>query len=179
MTRTAAACTLVATLALPSMAAGQPPQPAAPDRAKVISVARDVMQSARYCTLVTIGEDGHPQARIVDTFPPEADMTVWIATKPVTRKVAQIQKDPRVTLTYFDPGSESYVTLLGRATLVRDAAEKTKRWKDEWAPLYSDKNRGDDYLLLRVTVSRLEVSSETRGVTSDAKTWRPAVIDLK
>ena len=97
---------LVAVLMVPGMARAQAPAPAAPvrqaqaapDRAAVIKVAREVMQQARYCDMVTLGEDGQPQARVVDAFAPEADLTVWIATKPLSRKIAQIRKDPRVTL---------------------------------------------------------------------------------
>jgi general stress protein 26 len=153
--------------------------PSRPDRATVIKVARDVMTQARYCDMVTIGEDGQPQARVIDAFAPEADFTVWIATNPLSRKVGQIRKDPRVTLLYFNPNAMAYVTLIGRAALVTDPAEKAKRWKDDWAAIYKNKNRGDDYLLVRITPTRLEVSAEGLGVKNDPRTWKPVVIDLK
>jgi len=178
---------LVAVLMVPGMARAQAPAPAAPvrqaqaapDRAAVIKVAREVMQQARYCDMVTLGEDGQPQARVVDAFAPEADLTVWIATKPLSRKIAQIRKDPRVTLMYFNPNAMAYVTLIGRATLVTDPAEKAKRWKDDWATMYNDKNRGADYMLVKITPSRLEVSAFGSGILNDPTTWKPVVIDLK
>ena len=157
----------------------QAPQPAAPDHATILKVARDVMQQARYCDLVTLGEDGQPQARVIDAFAPEADMTVWMATNPLSRKVAQIRKDPRVTLLYFTANAMAYVTVIGRAELVTDPREKARRWKDDWATLYKDKNRGDDYLLIKVTPRRLEVSAEGLGIHNDKTTWRPVVLDLK
>jgi general stress protein 26 len=169
----------VLVLCLATSAAGQASRAAAPDRAAVIEAAAGVMERARFCALVTIGENGHPQSRIVDAFPPDAGMVVWIATTPVTRKVAEIRKDPRVTLSYFDPKSMGYVTLLGKAALVTDGAEKAKHWKEDWAKLYMDKNRGDDYLLIKVTPIRLEVSVESQGITNDPKTWRPVIIDFK
>jgi len=158
---------------------GQAPAPPVPDRPAVIKAATGIMQRARFCTLVTIGEDGHPQARIMDAFPPEAQMVVWMATNAASRKVAEIRKDPRVTLSCFDPNSMGYATLLGRAALVSDPAEKAKRWKDDWAKLYKDRNRGDDYLLIRVTPIRLEVSAESEGVRNDPKTWRAVVVEFK
>ncbi len=51
---------------------------------------------------------------------------------------------------YFDSASSGYVTLLGRARVVRDAEEKAAHWKDAWSSLYKDKNRGEDYVLIRV-----------------------------
>jgi general stress protein 26 len=153
-------------------------RPVPPDRAAVIKVAAGIMQRARYCTLVTIGEDGHPQARIMDAFPPEGEMVVWMATNAFSRKVSEIRKDPRVTLSYFDAKTTSYVMLLGRASLVSDPAEKAKRWKNDWAKLYKDGNRGDDYLLVKVTPIRREVSAEGEGVKHDPTTWRATVIDF-
>jgi general stress protein 26 len=84
-----------------------------------------------------------------------------------------------VTLSYFDAKTMGYVTLLGRAVLVTDPAEKAKRWKDDWAKIYKDRNRGDDYLLIRVAPIRLEVSAEGEGVKNDPKTWRAAVVEFK
>lgn len=157
---------------------GQAHQQAVPQRAAILAAARDVMTQARYCALVTLGENGHPQARVVDPFPPDDTMTVWIGTSPATRKVAEIAKDPRVTLMYFDPKSEGYVTLLGRADVVSDPVEKERRWKDEWKDFYKDRNRGKDYVLIRVRPSRLEISSRAHGMANDPQTWRPVIIDL-
>jgi general stress protein 26 len=166
-------------MAWPSVAPGQAAAPPQPDRAAVVKAAAGIMQRARFCTLVTMGDDGHPQARIMDAFPPDAQMVVWMATTPFSRKVAEIRKDPRVTLSCFDPNSMGYATLLGRAALVADPAEKAKRWKDDWAKIYKDKNRGDDYLLIKVTPIRLEVSAESEGIKNDPKTWRAVIVEFR
>jgi general stress protein 26 len=150
-----------------------------PERSEVIKAAKEVMQKARFCTFVTVGEDGHPQARIIDPFPPEDDLTVWAATNPFTRKAGQIKKDPRVTLLYYDPASQSYVTLLGKAEIVDDLAEKAKHWKEEWAFLYKERNKGAGYMLLRVRSFRLEIVSQARGLASDPQTWRPVILELR
>jgi len=158
----------VALLARPALG-----QEVASEAPGVLEVARGVVERAGYCALVSQGPDGRAESRIVDPFPPGADWTVWIATKPVTRKVEQIRKDPRVTLFYWDAGSLAYVTLLGDATLVDDPAEKAKRWKPAWKAFYEDENRGDDYLLIRVVPRRLEVISLAEGMAGDPETWRP------
>ncbi len=149
-------------------------QAPAVERPDLLGIARKVVEQARYCSLITIGSDGRAESRIVDPFVPEADWTVWIATKPVTRKVEQIRKNPRVTLSYWNEGSMGYVTLLGDAELVDDPVEKAKRWKPEWAQFYGDENRGADYLLIRVTPRRLEVVSIADGLNGDPETWMPA-----
>jgi general stress protein 26 len=114
----------------------------------------------------------------VDPLPPERDLTVWIATNPVTRKVEQIRTDPRVTLFYFDPSGPGYATLLARAELVSDPAEKARHWKDDWAPFYADKHRGADFILIRCKPFRLELVSYAHGILNDPATWRPTTIEL-
>jgi general stress protein 26 len=165
-------------LVLPTADAGQTAAAAPPPRTAVVAAARDVIQKAHYCTFVTIGEDGQPQARLVDPLAPDAAFTIWIATNPLTRKVDQIRRDPRVTLLCFDTATSSYVTVLGRAGLVADAAEKRAHWKADWNGIYPSGPLGTDSVLIRMTPSRLEVVSESRGMVGDAKTWRPLAIEF-
>src|SRR5450830_1699939 len=132
-------------------------QPDTPPRAQVIAAAKDIMQEARYCTLITIGPGGQPQARIVDPFLPDSNLTIWIATNPLTRKVKEIRHDPRVTLMYFSATTFEYVTVLGTAVLDTNSRDKAGHWKPEWATMYKNQNRGADYMLVRVKTSRLEV----------------------
>lgn len=77
------------------LAATQPLSPAPPDRAQILNAARDVMKQAHFATLITVSEDAQPQARIVDPSEPDSDFTVWTGTNPLTRKVAQLRKNPR------------------------------------------------------------------------------------
>ena len=151
----------------------------APKREQILGAATDLMRAARYCTFVTVDEEGQPRARVVDPFPPDGDMTVWMATKAASRKVAQIRKNPRATLLCFDGAKKGYVTLLGTASVVDDPAEKAKRWKPEWKDFYDDENRGKDYILIRLKPARLEVLSPAHGLGNEPRTWLPPSLDLK
>jgi general stress protein 26 len=166
---------LLACLAFPPrIATGEPP----PDRAAVLKAAREVARKARYATFITLGADGQPQARIVDALGPDEDFSVWVATNPATRKVAEIAKDPRVTISFFEPSLPAYVTLVGRATVVTDAAVKASHWKDAWAPFYKNESRGADFALLKFVPHRLEIVSERDGLVNAPGTWRPVTVDF-
>lgn len=142
-----------------------------PGRDRLLVVSREVMQSAGYCALITRDDRGQPQARAMDPFAPEEDFVVWLATNPESRKVRQIRNDPRVALYYFDSETYSYVTLLGKATLVDDPTEKARRWKEGWEAFYPD--RAGSYLLIRVVPGKLEVVSVAHGISGDPETWTP------
>lgn len=152
---------------------------AGPADPAILIAARTVIAEARYATMVTIDPSGEPNARIVDAFAPEEDFTVWVATHHLTRKLAHLAVNPRVTLLYFDRANSHYVTLVGAGTAVTDAAEKARRWKDDWADFYADRNRGDDYVLIRIVPVRLEVVAPGLGINNDPATWRPATHEWK
>lgn len=149
----------------------------APPRDAVFKAAREVIANARYATLGTIDDlGGYPQARIVDPFAPERDFTIWIGTNANTRKVQEVGRNPRVSLLYFDAPRQHYVSIIGAATVVRDAAEKSRRFKPEWKAFYKNGSEGDDYVLLRVDPLRLEIVAESLGMKNDPETWRPVSI---
>ena len=146
-------------------------------RDALIAAAREVMITMRYCALITTGRNGRSHARTMDAFAPEADMTVWLATNPLSRKAAEIRRNPKVTLYYFDRESAAYVTIYGTARLVNDKGEKAKRWKDDWKTFYPDRDKS--YLLIKVTPDRLEVVNINKGVVGTSPTWQPLSVDFR
>jgi general stress protein 26 len=169
----------IAALTGPFGVVAQPTEHADPSRAAILAAARSVIGQARYATFTTLDERGAPQSRIVDPFPPEDELTIWVATNGRTRKVGQIARDGRVTLTYFDREAQHYATVAGTATLVRDLAARAARWKAEWAPFYPNGYRGDDYLLIRIEPIRVEVVAPELGMKNDPTTWRPVTLELR
>lgn len=149
----------------------------APDRERVLEVARQVMNAARFCTMITLGDLGAPQARVVDPLEPDSRFVVYIATNPKSRKVAEIRKDPRVTLLYFDSGRSAYVTLIGRAALV-EGAEKTGHRKPDWEAFFPA-SKPEAYTLYRIVPTRVEVVSAKDGLSGDPATWRPEIVEMK
>lgn len=151
-----------------------PQQPRPLSRDELIAEARQIMTTMRYCALITIDASGRAQARTMDAFAPDENMIVWFGTNPLSRKVAEIRRHPRVTLYYFDRESQAYVTLHGMARLVNEANEKSRRFKDDWKTFYPDREKS--YLLIEVRPLKLEVVNVKKGVVGDPKTWRPPTV---
>ncbi len=148
------------------------------DRQTALAAAREVMAAAGICTLITLDSTGHPQARVMDPFPPDDDFIVWMGTNRSTRKVTQIGADPRVTLSCFDSKGIAYVTLLGRAEVVDALDERARRFKPGWKDFYDDEHRGEDFVLIRLVPERLEMISIAHGIASAPKGWKPLSLDL-
>jgi len=172
-----AALSLALGLGLPLPIVAQSPE-TAENRADILDAARDLMQSSHYCALITLGDDGRPLARAMDPFEPTRDFHVWLGTNRRTHKIKQIQKDPRVTLYYFSPDSPGYVTILGSARIVDEAAAKKQYWKKEWADFYDDGAEGPEYILIEVIPQTVQVVSNSHGIASEPQTWGPATVQF-
>lgn len=149
---------------------------APPTPARIEEVARRVVGAAPYPTFITTDATGRPQARTIQPSAPDSAWTVWFATNPRTRKVSEVQRDGRVALHWFDQSTLSYVTLIGRARVVRDRATKAAHWNAAWDAFYPD--RDASVVLIAVDAERLEVVSSTLGVSGDAATWRPPTLRI-
>ena len=138
-------------------------------RDTLLAAAREIMEATRFCVLITLDETGHPRARAMDPFMPGENWVIYMGTNTMTRKVKDIERDPRVTLYYDHPGKAGYVVVFGTAKLVDDAESKAKWFKEEWADFYTDREK--DYVLIAVTPLKLEVIDYTKGIMGDKETW--------
>lgn len=85
-----------------------------------------------FCMMTTVGEDGSLHSRPMSTQKDEFDGTIWFFTESDSGKVFEVERDRQVNLSYANPSKQSYVSVSGRARLVRD---KDKA-KELWNPMY-------------------------------------------
>jgi general stress protein 26 len=114
-----------------------------------------LIKSAKFAMLVT--DDGgqlrgRPMAASQDGF----DGTLWFFTRASSHKVAEVQSDSRVCVTYAEPSSQDYVSFSGKATLVRDQAEIDRRWNVMLKAWFPNGKDDPDVALLRVDVEQAE-----------------------
>ncbi|MFC2163829.1 pyridoxamine 5'-phosphate oxidase family protein [Acidobacteriota bacterium] len=130
----------------------------------ILDTVKTVIKASKYSFLITLDESGQPQARVMEPFEPEQDMTIWFGTHKQTRKVKQIQKNSRATVTYSDNKGMDYVTLLGEVRLVDDPKLKKKIWNKSWKMFYPGGAEDENYILIEFIPHRIEVMSITRNV---------------
>lgn len=148
-----------------------------PNPQELLAAAREIMNNAITCALITLDDKGIARVRAMDPFDPEPDLTVWFGTKVSSRKVSQIEKDPRVTLYYLTEDESGYVQIHGMAELVSDPHELNTWWKDEWEAFYPE--RSTQYILIKVSPLWAEVVSYAHGITGDPVTWQAPVLEFE
>ncbi len=146
------------------------------NRDSLIAAAREIMAMQTYCALVTVDSTGQPHARTMNPFPPEEDMSVWMATNSRSRKVAEIREHPRVCLYYADhKNATGSVAISGKAILVTDTVEISKRKRAYWDQAFPEKQ----YLvLIKVIPDRIEVLNYRRGYVNDPVTWQEPFVEF-
>lgn len=143
------------------------------DDQEILALAREVIKQVRYAALITVDENGQPRSRIVDAFEPDADFVIYVATRPNTRKVAQLRLHEEATLFYFDAEARNYVSIMGRAELIEDIPTKVRlRREADSDRLYP--NFPHDYILIRITPHWLE--GLLPGYRGDPDNWQPAAV---
>lgn len=138
-------------------------------RDSIISAAKEIISSVKYCALITIDSTGCADIRTMNPFPPEDDMIVWMATNSRSRKYNEIKKNPNVTLYYANHSkADGYVAIKGKAVLVNDSTEIMKRKRDYWKQAFPDWK----YLvLIKVIPEKLEVINYKRKLYNCDITW--------
>ena len=160
---------LIVILQFPIMVFAQDKMGTQFNRDTLITTSRIMMETVRYCAVITLDTTGHPDVRIMDPFLPDKDMVVWLGTNLNSRKVKQITEDSRVTLYYQGPNEVGYVVIKGQAYMVDDSIKKQIYWKEEWSRFFSENK--SNYTLIKVVPDKLEIIDYQHGIFGDPKTW--------
>ena len=142
---------------------------AGPKDEKIISAAREIVESVKYCTLISMGEDGYPNARTMDAFKPDKNWVIWMGTHVETRKVEEIRKNSKISVFYESPGGDGYVLLKGEGHMVNDPESKRQYFKKGWEEFYPGDRK--HFILIRFVPAKLDVVSYKRGLLGEEKTW--------
>lgn len=124
-------------------------------REESIEKIRELTHGIDFCMLTTI-DGGQLRSRPMSTQVFEFDGDLWFFTSDDTHKVGEIDKDNRVCAAYSNPDDNVYLSVSGRAEVVKDRAKMEELWSPilkAWFP----KGLDDPHIcLLRVPVEQAE-----------------------
>lgn len=133
------------------------------------------MRRKKFCLLASRGSEG-VSARVLQPFPPEPDLEVWLGTSAASRKVTELRADPRATLAYQDDDRSACVVLSGRIDVVESLEARRRRFMSTWWAFWPEGPASPDYTLLRFVPDRLEVWDAARGITPEPFGLRAACL---
>jgi general stress protein 26 len=112
----------------------------------------ELIKGARIAMLTTLSTEGQLVSRPMAVQQVEFEGTVWFFAEADSPKIADIERDPRVNVAYSE---SNFVSLAGRASVVRDVAKKRELWDAGAAAWFGEKEPEDPSVVL------IEVDAET------------------
>lgn len=119
---------------------------------------RDLIKGIKIAMLTTVDENnGSLRSRPMGTQTEDFDgHYLWFFTYGTSPKVQDVQKERQVNVSYADPGGNRYVSVSGRALLVRDKKTMEKYWDAPLKAWFPDGLETPDIALLQVSVDKAE-----------------------
>ncbi len=145
---------------------------------RVLQAARELIGSTPFCFLITLGESGRANARLMQPFPLEEDWSIWFGASPESRKVEEILEDGRTTVAYQDGEQGAYVVLLGTASIKDDGELRQRYWRESFLDYWPD-GPGEDYVLIRFEPSQIEVMNIAEEMAPEPFGLQPAILVKK
>ena len=125
------------------------------ERTRSIEQLKGLLEGIDFTMFTTVA-NGKLHSRPMSTQQFEFDGTLWFFTWSDTAKVAEIEHDRQVNVSYAKPSDQKYVSVSGSATLVHDRAKIKELWSPvhkAWFPKGPDDPR---LALLKVEVDKAE-----------------------
>jgi len=127
------------------------------NRDEQIKKLRELIKDIDIGMLTTIDEDGSLHSRPMSTNSEvEFDGDLWFFTYASSHKVTEVEQHQQVNVSFSDPHKQNYVSVSGKAQLVRDRTKLQELWKPQlkaWFPKELDE---PDIALLKVSVEKAE-----------------------
>jgi general stress protein 26 len=97
----------------------------------------ELIKDVKICMMTTAEPDGSLHARPMHNHEADAAGDLWFFTQIQSGKTSEIAKDSHVNLGFCDPSKQHYISVSGKAEIVRDKAKIKEKWSEPlktWFP---------------------------------------------
>lgn len=115
-----------------------------------------LIKDLKYAMLTTVDDDGSLRSRPMATQNDTFDGNLWFFTRANSPKVHEIEHEQHVNVSYAHPDDQTYVSVSGKARLVRDDRKKEELWTPAMKAWFPKGPEDPEIALLNVTVEKAE-----------------------
>jgi general stress protein 26 len=138
------------------------------DGGREVRRLRKFIRGSRVAMLTTVGADGHLRSRPMATVKAAFDGNLWFFTKASAPKTSEIRDNAHVNVVYADPEDRRFVSVSGRAALVRDPAQVEQLWSGRLKAWFPEGKKDPDLALIRVRIDHAEYWDSKKGTMVQA-----------
>lgn len=124
--------------------------------AEGLKTLKEKIKDIKVAMLTSVNTDGTLHTRPMQTQELKDDGILWFFTGKNSDKIAEIKADSHVSLGYADPGSNTYVAICGKATLVTDQAKIDELWSEILKAWFPEGKNDPNIALLKVNIESAE-----------------------
>jgi general stress protein 26 len=134
----------------------------------LLQIAREIVSKVPTCLAITVDQDGHANARVVQTSQLSEDWTLHFMTDQRSRKIEEIERSGKMTLAYYQVTPENqYVALVGRATVNDNIEVKNAIWKPGSLRWHPGGPNDPNVVLVDFVADRIELWSSKDNIVPD------------
>lgn len=127
------------------------------DREKGLKKLLELIKDIDLCMLTTVDAHGDLHSRpMSNNGEVDADGDLWFFTSMTSLKVEEIERLPKVNVSFSDPRTQRYVSVSGKGKLVRDRAKMEKLWKPQFKAWFPKGLEDPELGLLKVDATAAE-----------------------
>lgn len=108
---------------------------------------------------------------------PNGDL--WFFTGVSSHKVIEIANSPKVNVSFADPKNQHYISITGRAQLVRDRKKIEELWKPEFKMWFPEGKDDPQIALLRIGLEKAEYWDSPSSVVGYAISFVSSLVTGK
>jgi general stress protein 26 len=110
----------------------------------------ELIKDVKIAMMTTVDSDGTLNSRPMWNNDADENGDLWFFTKLHSPKTSEISKDNQVNLAYSDPSSQTYVSVAGKAEIVRDQAKIDEKWNESLKTWFPNGKNDPEVALIRV-----------------------------
>ncbi|MDB5512274.1 MAG: pyridoxamine 5-phosphate oxidase [Enterovirga sp.] len=109
-----------------------------------------MIEGVKVAMMTTVEPDGTLHSRPMWNHSSDESGDLWFFTRARTPKVGELQRESEVNLAYSDPSGQDYVSVSGKAEIVRDKAKVKELWSEGLRTWFPNGPDDPDIALIRV-----------------------------
>ena len=118
---------------------------------------RELVKDIDFCMLTTVDEAGDLHSRPMSSNGEiDTDGDIWFFTNASSHKVNEVERSPKVNVSFADPDNQRYVSITGVAELIRDRAKIDELWRPEFKIWFPKGKDDPEIALLKVSLEKAE-----------------------
>jgi general stress protein 26 len=126
------------------------------ERNNDLNLLADKIRDIRIAMLTTVDEDGSLCARPMATNEMEQDGTLWFFTQADSPKTHEIDHKSEVNISYADTGKELFVSVSGKAEIVKDKNKIKQLWTPLLKAWFPKGEEDPSIILLKVKINKAQ-----------------------